>query len=1045
MTAVPFASPCLTNALSRYLRPPSFSDENSTHTAFLLHVILWSWVLVVTVFVLISYGFTAYVDGSSTLYERALTAWLVWVVPSALFLVLLHHGKLRLAILGHLFVSWTATSAMALTAGGTMAPGLFIYAVIILESGLLLWSSIGWGMAALCTLSLFLLAVAERQQLLPEMTVTHGPLSRAGTIAIMLWLMVALQTLATRTIRRSLQQARQELTERRAAEAALAVSELQYRTLFEQAPIGVAILDAAGRVQRINPGTEAMLGYSEAELSNQSVLSLIPQPDLAQYPSAGTERLCSVEAISGEKRLRRRDGSLIHVRTGVKALPDGQWQVAFTDISDLKAAEVVLRQSGEALERRVEERTRALSAANDELLLAAIVYRTCGEAILVTNNDNQIISVNPAFTEITGYSLEAVIGRNPKLLSSGAQDAAFYQAMWLAIETSNGWQGEICNRRKDGQNYFEWLTIRKVLDDNGEQHGYVAVFSDITRQKITHELDRHHNQVLEMLTKDAPLPAILERIVLFVQRQVCHVQCAVRVLDGEGKRLLHGAAPGLPDFFNEAMHGLPIGLESGSSGTAICTGEMVKVDNIASHPYWVKFREVAQRAGFVASWSAPLKSIACQKLGTLDIYWRAPPAPNEDELRIIQSAIQLAGLAIERKQSEDEVRSCWEAALQANVAKSEFLSNMSHELRTPLNSVLGFSQLLLSDEEHPLSEEQKSYVQIVLDGGQHLLNLINDILDLSKIESSQIDTHPDNVLLDDILPQCFALVHSLAEKNAVRLIAPEYPLSLLVYADATRLRQVLVNLLSNAIKYNQPGGSVSLSFNPGSEERLQICITDTGIGIPINKQAELFKPFQRLGFENSAIEGSGIGLALTKRLVELMHGRIGFESRAGIGSTFWIELPWIKEQLTERISPPSGEISLPAFIRPVAAPQKVLYIEDNHFNLFYIQELLQSVEGVHLLTATDAEQGLKLAETERPDLILLDINLPGMDGYEALRHLKSSPATAPIPVLALTVNATPEDMGKGLEAGFIDYLTKPVDMERVITALATHLHWTVAS
>lgn len=373
-----------------------------------------------------------------------------------------------------------------------------------------------------------------------------------------------------------------------------------------------------------------------------------------------------------------------------------------------------------------------------------------------------------------------------------------------------------------------------------------------------------------------------------------------------------------------------------------------------------------------------------------------------------------------------------EEADRANNAKSEFLSRMSHELRTPMNAVMGFAQLLETDQETPLTLDQADNVREIRHAGQHLLELINEVLDLARIETGLIDLSLEPVEASTLIGECLALLQPLTLERRIELKL-DMDCTCTVQADRLRLRQILLNLLSNAVKYNRDKGSIHIACQPAAKGRVRIAVRDSGRGIAPEALPRLFKPFERIESAYDGIEGAGIGLALTKRLVEAMDGSIGVESVAGVGSTFWVELP---EAETEVYLPScSGAAVQNAHV----TARTLLYIEDNPANLRLVQKIIATHTRLSLLDAHSAEQGLAIAKAHHPDLILLDINLPGMNGFEALRHLQGDPVTCDIPVVAISANAMERDVKKGLAAGFADYLTKPLDIPKLLALLDTLL------
>jgi PAS domain S-box-containing protein len=405
----------------------------------------------------------------------------------------------------------------------------------------------------------------------------------------------------------------------------------------------------------------------------------------------------------------------------------------------------------------------------------------------------------------------------------------------------------------------------------------------------------------------------------------------------------------------------------------------------------------------------------------------------EAERKILDQALQDSNLALQAAKLTAE---------KANLAKSDFLSNMSHELRSPLNAILGFAQLIESGTPPPTPAQRQSVDQI-LQAGWYLLVLINEILDLALIESGRLSLSPEPILLADVLSDCRGMIEPLAMKNGIALTFPHFDGTPYVKADRTRLKQVLINLLSNAIKYNRTGGSVEVICTTSLTKRTRIAVHDTGNGLPPEKLAQLFQPFNRLGQETGSAEGTGIGLVVSKRLVELMGGEIGAESTVGVGSVFWIEL---HATHAPQLLAAAAELKATE-VPPVHtdAPQHTLLcVEDNPANLLLVEKLMERRPDIRLLVAKDGIRGVEMARAARPDVILMDINLPGISGLIALGILADDPKTAGIPVIALSANAMPADIEKGLTAGFFRYLTKPIKvnefMETLNKALAFAKH-----
>jgi PAS domain S-box-containing protein len=375
---------------------------------------------------------------------------------------------------------------------------------------------------------------------------------------------------------------------------------------------------------------------------------------------------------------------------------------------------------------------------------------------------------------------------------------------------------------------------------------------------------------------------------------------------------------------------------------------------------------------------------------------------------------------------------------QANRAKSEFLSNMSHELRTPLNAIQGFGQLLESDTN--LNEDQRDNVNEILSASEHLLALINEVLDLARIESGKLELSLENVPISSVIHDALTLIKHSAEKRGLTITTGNIE-HFHVTADWTRLKQALLNLLSNAVKYNRENGTILIEAEFYQGSWIDIRVSDSGNGIPKSRIPDLFQPFNRLGAELSHIEGTGIGLSLTRQLVELMGGSIGVTSTVGEGSTFWIRLPAESHETSTNGMPTlySQDDRDNHSKKLKTGKRKILYIEDNPANLKLVERIINREPRYTLVSAVNGADGLQLAKNYPPDLILVDINLPDMDGYALLSKLKSVQHLIKKPVLALTANAMREDRQKGASAGFDDYLTKPINIDELINTLETYL------
>lgn len=635
-------------------------------------------------------------------------------------------------------------------------------------------------------------------------------------------------------------------------------------------------------------------------------------------------------------------------------------------------------------------------------------HRAMNAHALISASDRQgrIIYANRLFCEISGYRPLELLGQNHRIIKSKQHPPAFFQQMWTQIARGDIWQGEICNQRKDGTLYWVQTTIVPFVNERGIPYQYVAIRTNITHVKTIEASLRHQHAALEE-----------NQHWLEEAQSLAHI--------GHWR-----VDPRYDDIYWSDEIFRIFGYTPGSIRPS------QKIFEQALHP---------EDRPIVTAYYQEIKTHG----GTIDLEYRILRPEGQiryvhelGEARIVPETRQLTihGTVqdiTERVRTEQMLIAARDEANHANQAKSEFLSSISHELRTPMNAILGFAQLIECDPE--IQPEQRENAQEILRAGHHLLGLINQVLDLARVESGTIKVNLEPVELDWVLDECLSLVTSLAQRYNIA-IKTDGIARAVVYADRLRLKQAILNVLSNAIKYNRSGGEVHLHLSYSDDgQRLYLHITDTGIGIPSERFADVFEPFNRLDWENSAVEGTGIGLPLTLKLLELMGGDMQLDSVVGQGSTFTLDLPKAlatDPQLTQVIEKPLVEHPAPENLQKA---HTVLYIEDNASNMRLMTQILEKHTRLRLLTAYTAEQGLTLALTQKPQLILTDIHLPDMNGDQLLKALKSKTLTRDIPVIAITADALSQVIDAEQAFGFAAAITKPIELQTLMDVLRQHL------
>lgn len=644
------------------------------------------------------------------------------------------------------------------------------------------------------------------------------------------------------------------------------------------------------------------------------------------------------------------------------------------------------------LETKQSEMIRELSARSDQLL------DTAPDAMVVVGADGRILLVNLRAEALFGYSRSELLGQSLELLipeQSRSGHARHVEKFFAEPGSRPMGSGlELFGRRRDGSELPIEVSLSPLRTDQGMTVS--AAIRDIS--------DRKHSEAATKL--------LAERLASAVES----IQDAFALFDADDRLVLCNSV--YRRLIGDAL-----------SGPVVGKSYVELLDAWASD---IDFHDEAERRRFREE---RLTHRQQDQTTTFDVRLR-----DGRSLRVIDRRTAEGGIVktiwdlTDDERRAEELRLARTAAEAGSAAKSEFLSSMSHELRTPLNAILGFAQLLLRDKKEPLSGRHRERADQIIKGGEHLLHLIDDILDLSRIEAGGVSISTEPVNLLEVLEEVTTTLQPMATTQGLtlelELPSRELPM---VAVDRTRFKQILMNFGSNAIKYNRDSGKVSFVVSLPSPDRARVTIRDTGFGVAPDKQDKLFQPFQRAGQETGPIEGTGIGLVITKRLAQLMSGDVGFSSVVGQGSDFWVDIPVHVSKARSSTPVPARDLGSPRFVG--TGHRLVLYVEDNPANVVFMKDLLSSFDNIELLTASSAEIGVEIARARHPEVIIMDINLPGMSGVDALRTLRAAPGTKDIPVIALTAAASPHDRQRGIRAGFHHYITKPVQVDELLAIL----------
>jgi PAS domain S-box-containing protein len=778
---------------------------------------------------------------------------------------------------------------------------------------------------------------------------------------------------------------------------------------------GVIATDGRALVTRLNPIAEQLTGWSQAQAFGQpvdAVFRIIHQETRQPAPIPVKETLAkgTTQGLANHAVLIALDGSECVIADSCAPIRDHAGQVVgavlvFRNVSTDYAVQQALR---------------------DSAALVQTILNTVVDGIITIHASGSIIeTVNPAAEQMFGYAVLELVGQSfalliPELDRDQRNGSLEYYGASAAARAS-GLGREVMGQRKDGSYFPLEISVSEML--LGGQRFFTGILRDITARK----------QAEAALLKAGALQSAIFNSANF-SSIATDAKGVIQIFNVGAERMLGYAATDVMNKITPADISDPqeviarakaLSIELATPITPGFAALVFKASRGIEDIYELTYiRKDGSRFPAVVSVTA-LRDAQDVIIGYLLI--------GTDNTARKQVEAERARLDQVLQDKNAELEGAKFVAEKANLAKSDFLSSMSHELRTPLGAILGFAQLMESDSPQPTFKQKRSIEQI-LKAGWYLLELINEILDLALVESGKLSLSLEAVSLVDVMQECETMIETQAQSRDIRVVFHRLDTPYFVMADRIRVKQVLINLLSNAIKYNRKGGTVDVDCVLQEPNAVHISVTDTGVGLSPEQMAQLFQPFNRLGQTATMEEGTGIGLVVSKRLVEMMQGSIGAESSLGKGSIFWVELGRTTEpEITGYV----GDFTMVS--QPGATNSRqvhtLLYVEDNPANMMLVEDLISRRPDIRLLSAGDGQQGVDIARNALPDVILMDINLPGISGLKALEILAHDPKTAHIPVIALSANAIPRDIEKGLEAGFFRYLTKPIKVNEFMETL----------
>ncbi|RJP48851.1 MAG: PAS domain S-box protein [Anaerolineaceae bacterium] len=774
-------------------------------------------------------------------------------------------------------------------------------------------------------------------------------------------------------------------------------SETNLRALFSAMEDVVLVVNREGRYVQIAPTNPSLLVRPPEELLGKLMREVLPAETADYFTSSIQKALDGSERVQIEYELPIGDQTLWFLANLTKMDEDKVFWVA-RDITERRKAE-------------------------EEISKFKLGIDNSADAVFTTDIDGVINYVNPAFEHIYGYAPEETLGNTPRLLKSGLLDEEYYSRLWNALlDKQTTFNEEIPNRAKDGNLVYVSEVNSPILDEKGDILGFLSVHHNITERKKAEETIRRRNEYLaataeisRLITSTLDLNTIFARTVNLITERFSYYHAAIFIVEETGFNAVLKEGTGEAGAeMKQREHSLPLGNKSivgrvASEGVPVVVNDTEKSEKHKFNPLLPETRAEA---------AIPLR-IGSRIIGAIDVQAKVPNAFLEDEISILQSLADQVAVAIDNARSFELSQQAVMEMREADQMKSQFLANMSHELRTPLNSIIGFSRVILKGIDGPVTELMQQDLTAIYNSGQHLLGLINDILDSAKIEAGKMELAFDEVNIADLTANVLSTMSGLIKDKPVQMkrnVEENLPT---VRADAIRVRQVMINLLSNAAKFTEEGDitvNVGLQKGDGGKSEVIVSVSDTGPGILEEDQEKLFQPFSQVDASPTRkTGGTGLGLSICRQLINMHGGRIWVESKVGHGTTFHFTLPLYRKE---------SETGL-------ESSKTILAIDDDSQVIGLYERYLQP-QGYHVAPLTDPSRAVERAKLLKPFAITLDIMMPGIDGWSVLEALKSDSETRNIPVIVCSII---DDLEKGFSLGASDYLVKPIIEDDLVNAL----------